>query len=92
MAEVPKVYRTWHVGRKGSRSGLASPIVCRTEGWWPAVDTWQRPLRTGCVLLPVFPSQKLLAVVMREPNRGIREQGSQKNVGHSKTDVGWEWA
>ena len=53
MAEVPKVYRTWHVGRNGSRSGLASPIVCRTEGWWPAVDTWQRPLRTGCVLLPV---------------------------------------
>jgi hypothetical protein len=42
--------------------------------------------------LRVFRSQKRLAAVMREANRGIRERGGQKNAWHSRTDVGQECA
>jgi hypothetical protein len=42
--------------------------------------------------LRVFRSQKLLAAVIREANRDIREQGGQKNMWDSRTDVGREWA
>ena len=42
--------------------------------------------------LRVFRRQKLLAAVIREANRGIRVQGSQKNAWHSRTDVERKWA
>ena len=42
--------------------------------------------------LRVFRHQKLLAAVIREANRGIRAQGGQKNVWHSRTDVERKWA